>query len=106
MVFLRYPWSIDARLPYFVCLDVIVNPFEALEALQEFICLVNIVGVGEIFPLDVKSLSKFMKLRKFRKIMRLLQCSRTRGRHDHLLCPRRDYDLIPPRSHPSGGIGH
>jgi len=56
-VFLRYPWSIEARLPYFVCLDVIVNPFEAPEALQEFICLVGVVEVGEIFPLDVKSLS-------------------------------------------------
>jgi len=47
-------------LPYFVCLDVIVNPFEAPETLEELICLVGVVEVGEIFPLDVKSLSKFM----------------------------------------------
>ena len=33
----------------FVCPDIIVNPFEAPEALEEF-------SVVEIFPLDVKSL--------------------------------------------------
>lgn len=36
--------------------DVIVNAFEAFEALKEFVCFVGIMKMGEIFPFDVEAL--------------------------------------------------
>lgn len=57
-VFLRNSRGINTGLPYFVGLDVIVDAFEAPEALKEFIGFVCVVKMGKVFPLDMEALGK------------------------------------------------
>jgi len=54
--FARDSRCIDTRMPKLVLLDVVVDAFEALEAFEEFICLIGVVQVGKVFPFDVESL--------------------------------------------------
>lgn len=48
--------SSQAGLPYLVRLDVVVNPFESLEAFEEFVGLVSVVKMGKVFPFNMEAL--------------------------------------------------
>ena len=100
-VFLRNSRSIDTGLPYFVGLDVIVDAFEAPEALEEFIGFVCVVEMGKVFPLDMEALAKRVIIWRCSTGSRGSICvrrSRTKDPRDRLLCPRHERDPRQPRS--------
>ena len=57
-VFLGNAGSTDAGLPDLVGFDIIVNTFEAPEALEEFISLVCVMKMRKVFPFDMKALDR------------------------------------------------
>jgi hypothetical protein len=59
-VFLGNTGSTDAGLPDLVGFDIIVNTFEAPEALEELISLVCVMKVRKVFPFDMKSLDRYI----------------------------------------------
>jgi hypothetical protein len=48
----------QSRLPGLVGFDVIIDPLQASETLEEFVGFVGIVEMRKVFPFDMKSLPK------------------------------------------------
>lgn len=59
-VFLGDTGRTDAGLPDLVSFDIIVNTFEAPEALEELISLVCVMKVRKVFPFDMKALDRYI----------------------------------------------
>lgn len=55
-IFSRKTGCFQSRLPDLVGFDVIIDPLEASETLEEFVCFVGIVEMRKVFPFDMKSL--------------------------------------------------
>jgi len=65
-IFSGKSWCLDSRLPDLICFDVVVDTLKSSKAFKEFVRLVRVVEMREVFPLNMEALQGLLNMGRWK----------------------------------------